>query len=105
MVDVAEVLADLKAESSDVDSLVAELPADRWRLETPAKGWTIGHQIAHLAWTDAATVLAITDPEAFAAQMTDAVRRPGSFVDEGARAFLDEPPALLERWRAGRERV
>jgi uncharacterized protein (TIGR03084 family) len=105
MVHVAGVLADLRAESSDVDSLVAELPAERWQAETPAVGWTIAHQIAHLAWTDAATVLAITDPEAFAANVAHAAEKPGSFVDDGARAFLEEPPSLLRRWRTGRVRV
>jgi uncharacterized protein (TIGR03084 family) len=103
MVDVAELLADLNDESAELDRLVADLPDDRWTAPTPAAGWTIAHQIAHLAWTDHATVLAATDPDAFTAQLAKAAADPESYVDRGAEEFLDEPPALLARWRAGRE--
>ncbi|PRC61737.1 wyosine base formation domain-containing protein, partial [Mycobacterium sp. ITM-2017-0098] len=36
----------------DLDALVADLAPDQWALETPAPGWTVAHQIAHLLWTD-----------------------------------------------------
>ena len=55
------VVADLRAESDELDALVADLPADGWRTETPAPGWTIAHQIAHLLWTDRVAVIAVTD--------------------------------------------
>ena len=55
MVAIADMLADLTAESADVDAMVAGLPAARWAGPTPAAGWTIAHQIAHLAWTDEAS--------------------------------------------------
>ncbi|MGO9154373.1 maleylpyruvate isomerase N-terminal domain-containing protein, partial [Mycobacterium sp.] len=42
------IVADLRAESDDLDALVASLPADRWADPTPAPGWTIAHQIGHL---------------------------------------------------------
>ena len=60
-----EVLADLWAESAELDRLVGGLAAGEWATPTPAEGWTIAHQIAHLAWTDEAAQLAATDPEAF----------------------------------------
>lgn len=101
--DVLSVLDDLRGESEELDRLVAELSEDRWALATPAPGWTIAHQIAHLAWTDRAALLAATDPEAFAAEVEKAVAAPGSFVDEGAEEGAALPPAeLLARWRAGR---
>ncbi len=56
---VDEVLADLWAESAELDRLVGGLAADEWSRPTPAEGWTIAHQIAHLAWTDEAARLAI----------------------------------------------
>src|SRR6476661_6248695 len=60
------VLDDVRAESADLDAMVADLPAEHWAMPTPAPGWTIAHQIAHLAWTDDAALLALTDPDAFA---------------------------------------
>ncbi|HEX4728609.1 MAG TPA: maleylpyruvate isomerase N-terminal domain-containing protein, partial [Jatrophihabitans sp.] len=66
MSDLDLVLPDLLAESAQLDGLVAELPATDWALETPATGWTIGHQIAHLHWTDQLALQAITDPDGFA---------------------------------------
>ena len=100
--DVAHVVADLDAESAELDRLVADLPPAEWSRDTPAAGWTIAHQIAHLAWTDQAARMAATDPEAFTAHLQQALESPASFVDKGAAEFLSEPSALLERWRAGR---
>ncbi|MDH2392075.1 TIGR03084 family metal-binding protein [Streptomyces sp. HNM0663] len=100
------VLDDLRQESRELDRLVRELSPERWRTATPAPGWTVAHQIAHLAWTDAAALLAATDPDAFAAEVEKALGAPESFVDEGARAGAAAPPdALLARWREGRERL
>ncbi|MGW1448766.1 TIGR03084 family metal-binding protein [Micromonospora sp. NPDC002411] len=101
MVDLTDLLADLAAESAQLDALVAPLPAADWARPTPAPGWSIGHQIAHLAWTDHVALLAATDAEAFYATVTsapDATR----LVDAGAEEFLAPPQELLHRWRNGR---
>ncbi|MEU6882019.1 TIGR03084 family metal-binding protein [Streptomyces sp. NPDC046712] len=106
MSDPAVVLDDLRSESEEVDLLVRELSEDAWAAPTPAPGWTIAHQIAHLAWTDRAALLAATDPDAFAAEAEKALAAPGTFVDEGAQEGAALPPAeLLGRWRVGRERL
>ncbi|MFI8518776.1 TIGR03084 family metal-binding protein [Streptomyces sp. NPDC085481] len=106
MSDPAVVLDDLRAESEEVDALVGELTEDQWATPTPAPGWTVAHQIAHLAWTDRAALLAATDPEAFAAEAAKALAAPDRFVDEGAEEGAALPPAeLLARWREVRERL
>jgi uncharacterized protein (TIGR03084 family) len=103
MADPTPVFDDLRAESDELDLLVAELSPERWALDTPAPRWTIAHQIAHLAWTDRSALLAVTDEGAFAALVEKAVAAPGSFVDEGAEEGAALPPAeLLARWREGR---
>jgi uncharacterized protein (TIGR03084 family) len=102
VVALADMLADLTAESADVDAMVADLPPPQWAAQTPAAGWTIAHQIAHLSWTDEASRLAIVDPDAFVEKMVAALSKPTTYVDRGAEEFLDEPSALLARWRAGR---
>lgn len=97
------LLDDLRAEGDDLDRLVGGLPPVGWAMATPAPGWTVAHQIAHLAWTDAVTIEAITDPDAFAAVLRRAAADPAGFADEGAEAgAAAEPAVLLERWRAGR---
>ncbi|MEV6106766.1 TIGR03084 family metal-binding protein [Streptomyces sp. NPDC051940] len=103
MADPHALLDELRAEGDELDALVGPLDAAAWAAPTPAAGWTIAHQIAHLAWTDAQSLTAATDPEGFAEVVEAAVARFDTFVDEGAEAGArEEPAALLARWRAGR---
>ncbi|MFF8832429.1 TIGR03084 family metal-binding protein [Streptomyces sp. NPDC015131] len=100
------LLTDLRDESEELDRLVAGLDPDAWATFTPAPGWTVAHQIAHLAWTDDAALLAATDPAGFAAHVAQALKDPDGFVDEGAEEGAARPPAaLLDRWRTGRARL
>jgi enediyne biosynthesis protein E11 len=99
-----ELFADLAAEGEALDRLVSGLGPAQWDLPTPAPGWTIKHQIAHLASTARVAFTAATDPEAVRTQIAGAV---GDF-DAALRAILlpylaDPPEALLVRWRAERK--
>ncbi|WP_335933789.1 TIGR03084 family metal-binding protein [Streptomyces sp. PTD5-9] len=132
MSDVTAVIDDLRDESAELDQLVRELSPEQWSAPTPAPGWSIAHQIAHLTWTDGVALLAATDPDAFAAETAKALEAPDTFVDVAARAIVAEanaaaataaetstagaagagagtagavPEVLLARWRDGRERV
>ncbi|MFD6528790.1 TIGR03084 family metal-binding protein [Streptomyces sp. NPDC060184] len=107
MSDAIAVIDDLRDESEELDALVAELSNEEWARATPAPGWTIAHQIAHLTWTDGVAVTAATDPGAFGAEVEAALAAPESFVDEaaGAAVAAASPAELLRRWRAGRERL
>ncbi|MCX4779182.1 TIGR03084 family metal-binding protein [Streptomyces sp. NBC_01264] len=100
---VVAVFGDLREEGRELDSLVGELPAPDWAKPTPAPGWTLAHQIAHLHWTDRAALLALTDAAAFAGLVEEALKAPDSFVDAGAEKGAALAPAeLLARWRDGR---
>nr|WP_239091653.1 TIGR03084 family metal-binding protein [Streptomyces sp. SID14478] len=97
------VFDDLRDESEQLDRLVAELEGRAWSTPTPAARWTVAHQIAHLAWTDHAALLAMGDPDAFAGEVEKALAAPESFVDDGAGAGVAQgPAALLAQWRDGR---
>ena len=97
------MVADLRAESADLDALVAELPPDGWATPTPAQGWTIGHQIAHLLWTDRVSLTSVTDEAGFADILATAAHNPAGFVDAGAEELAQLPPAqLLADWRTTR---
>ncbi|MFF2328338.1 MULTISPECIES: TIGR03084 family metal-binding protein [unclassified Streptomyces] len=106
MPDVAAVIDDLREESSELDALVGELSAGQWAAATPAPGWSIAHQIAHLTWTDAVALLAATDADAFAGEVARAMEAPDTFVDRGAEELaVLAPDVLLARWRDGRARL
>ncbi|MEQ8717778.1 MAG: maleylpyruvate isomerase family mycothiol-dependent enzyme [Acidimicrobiales bacterium] len=49
---MGDVVDDLVAEQVALDELVAPLPEERWETATPADGWTVRDQIAHLAYFD-----------------------------------------------------
>ncbi len=106
MADLGTVLADLRAEGDDLDALVASLAADDWGRPTPAPGWSIAHQIAHLAWADELAIIAATDPDAFSSALPGLLRDVDLAVDRTASELVEQPPAnLLAGWRAGRERL
>ncbi|MDN5916245.1 MAG: TIGR03084 family metal-binding protein [Pseudonocardia sp.] len=58
---------DLAAESAVLRGLLAPLQEHEWRLSTPAAGWNVGDQVAHLAYFDDVAVRSATDPDAFVA--------------------------------------
>lgn len=97
------MVADLRAESDSLDALVGDLPPESWATETPAPGWTIAHQIAHLLWTDRVSLISVTDEPGFAEVLGRAAENPTGFVDAGAEELAVLPPAqLLTEWRATR---
>ncbi|AUG76396.1 wyosine base formation domain-containing protein [Kitasatospora sp. MMS16-BH015] len=103
MTDLTALLDDLRAESAELDGLVAGLDAAGLTTATPAPGWTIAHQLAHLAWTDRWALLAARDAEGFAKATAAAFAAGGDPVEAGAAEGVGEAPAeLLGRWRAGR---
>ena len=99
---LSEVLSDLAGEGAWLDAVLADLDTSGWQRPTPAPGWTIAHQVAHLAWTDEQALSDATDPAAFA----DRLRRvlAGEVTVDGAAAAgaALPPPALLQRWRRAR---
>jgi uncharacterized protein (TIGR03084 family) len=105
MVTLHEVLEDLRAESEDLDRVVSGLSDVDWSRPTPAAGWSVAHQIAHLAWTDHAVTLSATDPAGFVALVSGAAADPDRFVDTAAAEGIAPPQELLRRWRDGREEL
>jgi uncharacterized protein (TIGR03084 family) len=99
-----QVLADLAAEGDRVEALVADLDEAGWRTPTPAAGWDVATQVAHLAWTDDVAVKAATDKAAWDEVVLGAIADPEGFVDSEAQALAKEPD-LLDRWRTGRARL
>jgi enediyne biosynthesis protein E11 len=95
-----DVFTDLAMEGDELDAVVAALPPEDWHRDTPAPGWTIAHQVAHLACVAHLARLAAQDPEGFAAVAAPAGKDFRRTVDAKLAEYLAEPvPALLGRWR------
>jgi uncharacterized protein (TIGR03084 family) len=98
-----KVITDLIAEGDEIDNLVSDLDNSQWALATPAEGWTIAHQIAHLAATFRLAALSASDPERFKAVIGLLSADFSANVNRALADYLAEPPkVLLERWRAER---
>lgn len=99
-----DVLADLAAEHSSLDDLVASLDEEGWSTITPAEPWTVRDQIGHLAFFDERATLAATDPEGFGrhleTDLADGVEALMSGHLDGARAMTSSQ--VLGWWRRAR---
>ena len=63
---VGGLVADLAAEHAELDAMLCRQAERVWGLDTPAPGWRIHDQVAHLAHFDWVTRTAVTDPDSFA---------------------------------------
>ncbi len=99
-----DAYTDLIAEGDDVDSLVANLEPSQWTLPTPAPGWTIAHQVAHLAFIAHLARASAADPGEFERLAAPARVDFQGAVDAALEEYLADPAdVLLARWRAERE--
>ncbi|MBZ5735971.1 TIGR03084 family protein [Nocardioides sp. TRM66260-LWL] len=102
------LLVDLAAEGARLRERVAALGEAAWRTPTPAAGWDVATQVAHLLWTDEVAALAARahtpeGKEAWDAVVLQAFEDPEGFVDaEALRIGAESPAALLARWDAAR---
>ncbi|WP_114423817.1 TIGR03084 family metal-binding protein [Nocardioides houyundeii] len=98
-----DVLSDLTAEGDSLEALVSPLAPEQWRTPTPAAGWDVATQVAHLAWTDEVSVKAATDKAAWDAEVMGAIGNPEGYVDQMAlTGGAVDPAELLARWRTAR---
>ncbi|OBG02612.1 hypothetical protein A5772_07345 [Mycolicibacter sinensis] len=97
------ILDDLTAEQAILDDLVHSLDEARWVTPTPAEGWSVRDQIAHLAmFDDVATTSLTGGGEARFAEILAA-------VNSGDTGFIDTPAGdrpgaeVLSAWRQARD--
>jgi uncharacterized protein (TIGR03084 family) len=102
--DTTGVIADLTTEAAVVDGLVAGLTETEWAAPTPAPGWRVREQIAHLAFILRIAGFAAAQPEAFVA-MTKSLTGGLDVAVEAALKEFEHDPAevLLSRWRGERD--
>jgi uncharacterized protein (TIGR03084 family) len=100
--ELSTICTDLAAEHAALDGIVSALDDTAWGQPTPAEGWEVRDQIAHLAYYDAAATLAASDPALFARDDAALPRaeREGRQLAIG-RAMT--APQLVLWWRLSRE--
>ena len=102
-VQLSALLAELEAEGAALDAVVAALEDTAWLTPTPAAGWTVATQIAHLDWTNGQALRALRDPEGFSAWVLEARERLSTLVDDEAQTGAAAAPLqVLDRWRTSR---
>jgi uncharacterized protein (TIGR03084 family) len=99
--DLQDVIAALVADGDDFARLVADRSDAEWSRPTPAPGWTIRHQVAHLVATFRIAGLAASNPDAFRAMAANLGDDFDANVDATLTPFLADPAdVLLDRFRA-----
>lgn len=95
---LAQLLDDLRAESTELDRLLADLDDEAWGRPTPAVGWSVGDQVTHLSYFDDAAVLAATDPDRFAAEAAELAEHGPDFAGYVAALYAQVAPAERLDW-------
>jgi uncharacterized protein (TIGR03084 family) len=99
-VNPTDIYADLKAEGHALDQIVTGLDAAQWDLATPAPGWTIKHQVAHLSSLAWIAGVAASDPALFVKVTAGADKDFDAAVNDLLQPYLAASSAdLLARWR------
>ncbi|MFE5245045.1 MULTISPECIES: TIGR03084 family metal-binding protein [unclassified Streptomyces] len=96
-----DVLKDLAADIDEVARLVENIGDDAWNTPTPAPGWSIADQIAHLTFVFNLARTAAAEPENFKAVTAAAAGNFDGAVNAALKQFDGlSPEELLARFRA-----
>lgn len=103
MVDLQQISRDLELEHADLDAMVADLDSRGWAMPTPAEGWDVRDQVAHVAFFDEQARLAVRDPEKFKGSLAEIAADIGAFMDRSiATGRSMSGSEVLQWWRTAR---
>jgi uncharacterized protein (TIGR03084 family) len=106
--DLRALYLDLRAEHEALDGLLTRLQPEDWDRPTPAAGWQVRHQVAHLEFFDDLGAQCVAgDPSGLLGLRDRAAQSGATTEDEISLALLlpradDKPSELLDGWRSGR---
>src|SRR5438477_10777649 len=106
MTTLQEVMNDLRAETANLDALIAPLDDDGWLTPTPAEGWDIRDTIGHLASTDDFMYESVTQT----ANPNRAMPQHPTSIDDFTALHVEEarsksPKDVLAWWRSSTARL
>jgi uncharacterized protein (TIGR03084 family) len=93
-----ELLDDLLAETASLGRVLTGVHDADWDMPTPAADWSIRDHVGHLAYFDETALLALTEPERFAAEATSLAERGDNFADAVVADQRHRPPDELLPW-------
>src|SRR3990172_11045298 len=93
-VSLDEIVNDLEAEQAALARVLVALPDAAWDTESHAPGWSARDHVSPLAYFDEAAARAISDPEAFAAEVREAMQAASGLE---ARYLERGPPIATTR--------
>jgi enediyne biosynthesis protein E11 len=99
-----DAVADLTSEAEAIDELVTGIEEADWARPTPAPGWTVADQVAHLTFIFRLAGTAVSDPELFASMAAAAQQNFTAAVNGALHEFRGDPPEVLfGKWQAERD--
>jgi len=93
-----QLVDDLRGETTTLLTMLEPLRPQDWSTLTPATPWTVLDQVTHLAAFDERQTMAVTSPEAFAAQVAEELAGPGNLVDSVREACAAMDPSEVLTW-------
>jgi uncharacterized protein (TIGR03084 family) len=92
---------DLVAEHASLEAMVAGLTEDQWDTPTASPGWSVRDQVSHIWFFDQRALMALTDPDEFAADAQRLMASGGTDASvEPGRAISGSQ--MLDEWRSDR---
>jgi uncharacterized protein (TIGR03084 family) len=103
--DIGALLADLEAESADLDAVVAGADAGTLSTSTPAEGWTVGDTMGHLWYFDREGRRALEQPADFVAGLDALFADPEGYMQRHLTTIRRLGESLLPSWREERKLI
>jgi uncharacterized protein (TIGR03084 family) len=100
---LTDLVADLRAGQADLRSFLLALEPDAWSRPTPSPGWTVLHQVRHLAHGEELGRLAATDPAGFAEELGRLLNDLDPVAAGTMEGAPKTPAEAIDRWWRGAE--
>jgi uncharacterized protein (TIGR03084 family) len=99
------MLADLQAESDDLDAILGEANADRLATPTPAEGWSVGDTMGHLWFFDREGRRALQQPDDFVAGLDALAADIDGYMARHLEQIRSLGESVLPSWREERRLI
>lgn len=103
--DIGELLADLEAETADLDAIVSAAGGAALSTPTPAEGWSVADTIGHLWFFDREGRRALEQPKDFVAGLDALFADPEGYMTHHLSTIRRLGESLLPSWREERRLI